>query len=198
MNKENETIDNSKPMAYDTVLGVVDSNGKDYSHLKKSAYYIDPTYECNQCGSTLVTELDDKDICHDCGLFILKLPLTACGMVSKATHTAIYNEQNLIGFINYYRLLALVFAGGINTKDMSYKKVFEKRDGNLIWFGESEETCDLTGIVIGYNDKGCILAVAHGNGDYELKPTDVVPNEADRNNPQGYLLNDLEYIEFDV
>ena len=76
MNKENETIDNSKPMAYDTGLGVVDSNGKDYSHLKKSAYYIDPTYECNQCGSTLVTELDDKDICHDCGLFILKLPLT--------------------------------------------------------------------------------------------------------------------------
>lgn len=30
-------------------------------------------------------------------------------MVSKATHNRNYNEQNLIGFINYYRLLALVF-----------------------------------------------------------------------------------------
>jgi len=29
-------------------------------------------------------------------------------MVSKATHTATYNEQNLIGFINYDRLLAVV------------------------------------------------------------------------------------------
>jgi len=34
-------------------------------------------------------------------------------MVSKATHTACYEIQNLIGFINYDRLLALVFAGGI-------------------------------------------------------------------------------------
>jgi len=30
-------------------------------------------------------------------------------MVSKATHTATYEIQILIGFINYYRLLALVF-----------------------------------------------------------------------------------------
>ena len=37
-------------------------------------------------------------------------------MISKATHSATYNEQNLIDFINYCRLLALVFAGGINTE----------------------------------------------------------------------------------
>ena len=80
---------------------------------------------------------------------------------------------------------------------MNYKEVYEKREGNLIWFGESEETCDLTGIVVGYNDKGCILAVAHGIGDYELKPTDVIPNEVDKCNQKGYLLNDLMYVQFE-
>jgi len=40
------------------------------------------------------------------------------------------------------------------------------------------------------------LVLYNGNGDYELKPTDVIPNKVDRNNPQGYLLNDLQYIEF--
>ena len=77
---------------------------------------------------------------------------------------------------------------------MESKKVFEKRKGNLIYFGESEDTSDLVGIVVGYNDKGCILAVTHGSGDYQLKPTDIVPDEPDRYNEQGYLLNDLEYI----
>jgi len=33
-------------------------------------------------------------------------------MVSKATTTAAYNELNLIGFINYDRLLALVLRAG--------------------------------------------------------------------------------------
>ena len=49
------------------IESIVYSDGKDYSHLRKSAYYKDPEYECNECGSTLVTELNDKDICHDCG-----------------------------------------------------------------------------------------------------------------------------------
>lgn len=63
----NDSKTDKPDIGYEPVLAVVYSDGKDYSHLKKSAYYIDPEHECNQCGSTLVTELDDKDICHDCG-----------------------------------------------------------------------------------------------------------------------------------
>jgi len=57
----------TKAMPYDALLAIVYSDGKDYSHLRKSAYYIDPEYGCNQCGSTLVTEMEEADICHDCG-----------------------------------------------------------------------------------------------------------------------------------
>ena len=37
------------------------------------------------------------------------MSITAGGMVSKATHTATYETQTLIGFINYDRLLAFRF-----------------------------------------------------------------------------------------
>lgn len=67
MKHENNNTKQTEAMPYDALLAVVYSDGKDYSHLRKSAYYIDPEHECNQCGSTLVTEFDDKDICHDCG-----------------------------------------------------------------------------------------------------------------------------------
>ncbi|MCB9073999.1 MAG: hypothetical protein H6552_00480 [Chitinophagales bacterium] len=66
--KANDLLQHLKDaIGYEPVLAVVYSDGKDYSHLKKSAYCIDPEHECNQCGSTLVTELENKDICHDCG-----------------------------------------------------------------------------------------------------------------------------------
>lgn len=80
---------------------------------------------------------------------------------------------------------------------MSYKKLFKECRGDLIWFGESEETSDLKGIVVGYNRNGIIVLIHEGNGDYELKPTDIVPNTKDRNNPQGYILNDFEYMQFE-
>ena len=61
MAKNNDTIQ------CEPILSVAYSDGKDYSNMVKSAYYIDPSYECNQCGSTLVSETDEADICHDCG-----------------------------------------------------------------------------------------------------------------------------------
>lgn len=80
---------------------------------------------------------------------------------------------------------------------MRYREEYQKRKGSLIWFGESEDTSDLNGIVCGYNDSGCILMVTHGEGDYKLKPEDVIPDNIDRHNEKGYMLNDLQYIEFD-
>lgn len=77
---------------------------------------------------------------------------------------------------------------------MIYKELYEKTNGNLIWFGESEETCDLTGIVVGYNNNGCILLVAHGLGDYILTDTDIIPNLIDRENANGYILNNLSNL----
>lgn len=80
---------------------------------------------------------------------------------------------------------------------MRYEETYNKRKGNLIWFGESEDTADIVGIVIGFNNQGLILLVTHGEGDYLLNDSDTIPDKLDRINDQGYVLNDLDGIEFD-
>ena len=77
-----------------------------------------------------------------------------------------------------------------------YKYKYERREGYSIWFGEHEETAILGGIVCGYNKEGVILLVTHGKGDYELTYDDVIPDEKDLNNELGYIVHDLDGIEF--
>lgn len=60
-------------------------------------------------------------------------------MVSKATHCRNYNELNLIGFINYDRLLALVFAGGIKT-DLKMKTYYFECTVSFTEFVPEEDT----------------------------------------------------------
>jgi len=67
MKKETSKLSNAKANNHEPVQEVVYSDGNDYSHLIKSAYYTDPKNECCQCGSTLINETDEADICHNCG-----------------------------------------------------------------------------------------------------------------------------------
>ena len=79
---------------------------------------------------------------------------------------------------------------------MTGKELFKKHKKSIIWFGDCEETSDISGVIVGYNERCVILAVCHGEGDYLLKDSDIIPNKSDLGNSKGYVENDLGAIEF--
>lgn len=81
---------------------------------------------------------------------------------------------------------------------MTSKEKYEKYKGFNIFFNGDAESCEISAIVIGYNEHDVIMSVTYGEGDYELKDSDVIPNTYDRiDNELGFIANDLDYVEFD-